>query len=557
MRKFGFSFKFGVANTGKIEQFGYISHAVPKFVDDKLCKETEDFLVILDGVIINKRDLSRKYKKENWYEALLAMYLQNGDTFFSDFRGTFAGVLLDKKAQKVVAFSDQIGSKFLFYSRVNNEIIISTMMDDVYSFRKEKQVKNSLSIENAYLLLSYGFMIDERTLCEDIKKVKPGCYLTIIDGIIKEKQFYYLDNTPNRTLSENEWIERIDETFRKAVKEQFEKDKEYGYRHLVALSAGLDSRMTCWVAHDMGYTDQLNYTFSQSNYYDETIPETITRDLKHEWLFKSLDNGLWLYNLDDITRLTGGNVLYYGLAHAYSMFSKMNFEEYGLIHTGQLGDVILGTFYGSADENAQFKWGDGAYSKTMLSRIQDLPHSNYANQEIAKFYMRGFTGTNNGNMAEYAFTESYSPFYNLDFFELALSIPVEYRYRHRIYKKWILNKYPKAADYIWENLGSKITRTLGIISIGGKSYKIEKIPEKAIRKLFPNLLKPDTQSMNPLSYYLSTNENLSSFIDSFVPYADIITDAELKSDVLGLSKSSNGIERIEAASLLSALKIYF
>ena len=64
------------------------------------------------------------------------------------------------------------------------------------------------------------------------------------------------------------------------MKRVFEKDLEYGYKHLVALSGGLDSRMTAWVGHNMGYTNMLNYTFSQTDYLDETVPKEITDTLK-------------------------------------------------------------------------------------------------------------------------------------------------------------------------------------------------------------------------------------------------------------------------------------
>lgn len=59
--------------------------------------------------------------------------------------------------------------------------------------------------------------------------------------------------------------------------------------------------------------------------------------MKHEWLFKALDNGLWLYNLDNVLEITGGNVLYYGQAHGMSLYKYLNFEDFGILHSGQLG----------------------------------------------------------------------------------------------------------------------------------------------------------------------------------------------------------------------------
>jgi len=536
----------------------YICHHcfVSKFEDDKIYYEDDNYMILLDGVILNKKDLLRS--DGNWPQSLIDLYEESSkrEFFFNALKGSYGGVFYDKQLKKYIVFSDHIGSKFIYFVHVNDSLFVSTMMSECYSFMRQNGISYDISTENAYLLLSYGYMIDKRTLCEEISKIKPGYYLVFQNGKIEDKQFYLLDNTPDLSLTEMDFIELMDENFRNAVKQQFEKDKEYGYKHLVALSAGLDSRMTCWVAHELGYKDQLNFTFSQSNYYDETIPKSIAADLMHEWIFKALDNGLWLYNNEEITRLTGGNVLYYGLSHAYSLYSKMNFEDYGMIHSGQLGDVVFGTFYDSLDITTKFKIGDGAYSKTLLNKIEGIQYSDYKNQEISKFYFRGFAGANNGNIAEYAFTESFSPFYNLDLLRFALSIPAEYRYGHRIYKKWIINKYPQAAGYIWEKIGCKITRKGGLIKRGQRYIKIEDLPILAFRKLLSSA-QNDRRNMNPLSYYLQHNKDLSNYMLSYSQYLDGIKDMELRKDVNQLLLSTSGVERIQAISLLTAIKLFY
>lgn len=553
MRKFGFSVSFNTSKQG-ITSFGHKEMFVKKFSEDKTVFETNECILCLDGVIINKLLLLQSSVRSTWQETLEELYKTKGIAFVSLLRGSFSGFVFDKINQKVYVFSDQIGSKFLYYSFNGKSFFCSSMMDEVYENLKLNNIGYDLSVENSYLLLCYGYMIDGRTICDNIKKIKPGCYLEIHDGIIEEKRFFLIDNTPNLTLTEEDAIEGIDYYFRQAVKRQFDKDIEYGYKHMVALSGGLDSRMTCFVAHDLGYSEQLNYTFSQTDYWDEVVPKQIARDLKHEWIFKALDNGLWLYNIDEITKLTGGNVLYYGLSHAYNMYSKLNFDDYGLIHTGQLGDVVIGTFYSGLNPDVKFQLGEGAYSKTMLSRISNIAYTDYKNQEISKFYFRGFDGANTGLMSEYVFSESFSPFYDLDLMSFALSIPVSFRYKHGIYKKWILSKYPKAGDYVWEKMKCKITRKHGFVRGG---VKIEEIPSLLIRKLSTGKARKLNANMNPIGYYIMKNSNLDEFLRSYTKYAEIVKDAELRSDLLKLSQSDNWTERIQASSLLSAVKIYY
>ena len=69
----------------------------------------------------------------------------------------------------------------------------------------------------------------------------------------------------------------------------------------------------------------------------------------------------------------------------------------------------------------------------------------------------GFNRIIQGRLIKQETMESYSPFSDLDFLEYCLKIPLELRCHHAIYKKWILTKYPKAADYKWEKIKKKVS----------------------------------------------------------------------------------------------------
>lgn len=533
------------------------SQMIEKYSDDKLFYQDDSHVVILDGVVLNKQQLIFENEKKTWIEVVLKLYSERDD-FFNAFRGSFSGLIYDKQKDRTIVFSDHIGTKFLYYVKLDEGIFVTSMMPNAYKFLKDNHIPYTLSEESAYLLLSYGYMLEDRTLCDKVKKLRPGCYLEITGTVVSEKRYCMLDNTPYESITEAEAIELIDREFRKAVALEFEKDKEYGYKHLVALSAGLDSRMTCWVAHDMGYTDQLNITFSQSDYWDETVPKQISSDLKHEWLFKALDNGLWLYDVDDVTKVTGGNVLYYGLAHGYSLYRNMNFKEYGMIHSGQLGDVILGTFYSSKNANAPFKFGDGAYSCDYLHLVKNIELEQFANQEIAKFYHRGFNGANNGQLLEMEYTETCSPFMNWDFMQAILKIPVKLRYGHYIYKKWILAKYPEAAKYVWEKIGCKIDRKWGVINVGKRKMLIEDVIPRIVNKILGGNGMNDKRHMNPIGYYLRNNSALNNYIDNYIAKnIDLLPNNELRNVCSEIASSNSSIEKVQLISLLSALKLYF
>lgn len=528
-----------------------VNNMIRKFEEDKVFFEDDDCIIILDGVVLNKK--SFQYS-DDWAATIKELYYKEGETFFKNLRGCFAGALFDKKQTKWIVFTDQLGQKFVYYYFDNKRFCCSSMMDEIYSTLRSNNIIYHLDEKASFMLLTYGFMLEDYTICREIKKIQPGCYITYSNGIINTHNYYYLNNTPNYTRTEKETIVEIESLFCQAVKKQFEKDKEYGYKHICALSGGLDARMTTFVADELGYNKQINFTFSQSDYYDESLPKQMARDLKHEWLYKFLDNGLWLYDVDRITKVTGGNVLYYGLAHGDSLFRLLNFTEVGLIHSGQLGDVVLSTK--CKNNNEHYTIGDGSYSDRYLDYLKDIKIQEYPNKEIGYFYSRYLNGANNGLQNLFNYSETLSPFLDLDFIEYCLSIPCELRYGHNMYKKWILQKHPKAARYIWETTHSKISTP--VISLGGKIVTITDIPRLACLKISNILGAQDNRTgMNPIGKYLQDNKELRDFLFDYFVYVDTIPNKELADVINSIKLSGKAMEKIQAISLLSALKLYY
>ncbi|WP_374090220.1 hypothetical protein [Methylomicrobium lacus] len=537
---------------------------VNKFLNDKPFFETNEYCAILDGVILNSEYLNAKYHQKSFQDTLISMYEDNGECFFDEFRGSFSGFFYDKKKEIKIIFTDHIGSKQVFYSKFSEKYIIASDINYIVGFYKNANIHYSLNRNAAYFLLTYGFMIEDHTLVNEIKKLKAGHCIKITQSTFEIKKYYNLCNDPSYSKSEQEIVDHIDGLFRQAVQRAFEKDREYGYKHLVGLSGGLDSRMTTWVANDMGYNEKIvNYTFSQSDYLDETTPKKIASDLKHEWIFKSLDNGLFLKDIDDTTRISSGGALYYGLAHGKSCLDLIAKRQFGIVHTGQLGDVVLGTFYSTLDKSKPFDVSDGAYSMVLKDKLdRSMFSEDYQNEEIFKFYTRGFAGANQGLLVAQEFSETYSPFYDIDFMEYCLSIPVELRANHYIYKKWIIDKYPHAASYVWEKTGARITdKSLNIL---GRRIPVSKLPKKILDFTLKKLGMAQTylssrSHMNPLEYYYATNNDLKIFLQRYF-YENVKLlkhDKELFDDCNKLFENQTIIEKIQVITLLSAMKRYF
>lgn len=547
--------------TGYIEGKNYYleRRTIRKFENDKIFSEGDRYIVVTEGVILNSLELTGKYRASSLKDAIVKMYEKNGESFFVEFKGSFSGLLYDKKTAKWIIYTNHYGDKQVFYLKLDDRVVFASELPWIVDYMRNCGIEYTIDEVGAYFLLTYGYMLEDYTIIKQIKKLPAGCYMKIEEGNFSIMRYFNVDNTPDHTQTEEEIIENVDKLFRNAVRLEFEKDKEYGYKHIASLSGGLDSRMMVWVAHELGYTNQLNVTFSQSNYIDEKVAKEIASDLKHEWVFFSLDNGVYLIDTpEEMVRINYGNVLYSGAAHGNHAVSKINFEGHGLYHTGQLGDVVLGTYYGAEDYGRGYFPGAGAYStKLIRSDERVFLSGDYPNEEVFKFYNRGFNGILSGNLPVQQYTEVVSPFLDPDFFSYCLKIPLKYRYDHRVYKKWILKKYPQAAKYVWEKIQGRITDIS--VSILGRTVPLNKLGMKRVfRKIFRLNTMNSKWHMNPFNYWYRTNEELRDFLDGYYTQnIHLIKNENVKNMCNLLFEKGNVIEKTQVLTLLAVWRFYF
>ena len=563
---------------GRIEGDHFIleRRVVDKFMNDRVFLDNPEVVILVEGVVLNNWQLMAKYAAGDWAQCVHSMYLQNGEAFFNEFRGSFSGVLYDKHTDKWLIYTDHVGDKQVFYTETPDGYLFGSEIGFLVDARKKNGLPVSVDETGCYMSLTHGFCIDDKTLVKEVHKLIAGHYYRLTPEGLSVCRYHRFDNTPDEQLTEKEAIEGIDRLFRNAVKLQFDKDREYGYRHLACLSGGLDSRMTVWVAHQMGYTDQLNITFSQSGYLDFSVAQQIAIDLHHDWLFKPLDGGDCIDMIDDVTPITYGSANFFGLAHGKSMEDLINYEPFGIIHTGQIGDAIIGTFFKKNEFNPEYQLGQSAYSVELIERLSDYRiQEDYGNEEIFCLYTRAFTGADQGLLTFQENSESCSPFLDVDFLEYCYKIPLNLRFGHKIYFDWVLQKYPMAADYVWEHTGKRIkafeNKELKYIRIAGKKIPVPGNPEfpRWLKGFFLRRLglrkkgqKPKTivlaskHNMNPIDYWYQTNPHIKEFMDHYwVENQHMIPEGQIKDDMTHLYKDCVLYDKLQCLSVLSAMKL--
>lgn len=548
--------KMDIACFGEFRDMGVCkqyNHLLNKFPDDQFFLDDNEKVSFLNGYVHNKADYMQK-TSFGWAEAFTLALRQDMKSCMEKLRGGFCGYLYDKKADIVYAYTDQSVVKPLYYYIDGDKWMLSDRLEYMVEVLKANQIAYDFNPLAARYMLTYGYMIDDSTFIKQIHRLLPGMYVRIEKGQALLTR-YHMIKDEGLDISEAEAVEMIDNAFREAVRREFEKDKEYGYRHLVDLSGGLDSRMVTWVAHELGYTEQVNITYSRMGYRDEKISKQIATYLGHEYVFKPLDDVKWMYDIEETTSLNNGAALYTGITGGIRMLSLLRTEQFGVEHTGMIGDLVIGSLYHDKDFSyGKPVFGRNAYSDRLQYQFDEAILKEYPCQEMFGIYTRGMLGAASSYIARQNFVETSSPFMDVDFLDTTFSVPFDYRNHHHIYMKWMKEKYPKAAEFGWEKWGGIPPKESLIWA-----RKMKTTQRLLMKSVCSALHIQDRDNMNPIDYWYGKNTNLQKYFEEF--YDGVINtpilEEELRKDVSMMFHTGNVTDKGMALTVLAMIKKYF
>lgn len=198
-----------------------------------------------------------------------------------------------------------------------------------------------------------------------------------------------------------------------------------------------------------------------------------------------------------------------------------------------------------------------AYSVYLLKSSSSLDRF-MENIEHDLIYKRGLNGADTGLLTIQKYRETTSPFYDLEFFEFCLSKPIYISMNHKLYKKWILTKYPEAANYVWEKTKQKIKEKQISIKYKGDKLSLSRIPSLILGKMgFKKNGINSKKHINPLNYWYFTNKEIKEFQDNYFDQnIHLITNEALRKDCVQLYMNCGAIEKNQVLSLLAAQKIF-
>ncbi|HPE08887.1 MAG TPA: asparagine synthase-related protein [Saprospiraceae bacterium] len=521
--------------------------------------DNPSYRFFLKGVVLNFNELIASYGTAADIEHLVtALYEKLGTGFSREFSGEYSGYLYDKRNGKVFVYTNLTASQTIFYYHRDDFLLVDTGLASLKRSLDRHSLPYSIDMEASYCTLALNSLPDNFTLISEVRKLKGGEQLAF-DVETRKMEIQSWEGPGSQDLyrgDKKSALHTLDELFTRAVRQEYTFDLEHQVGHFALLSGGLDSRMGVLYSRRMGFRHEQALCFSHSGYWDEIIARQIAGKEGLTLSVVHLDGGEFLKHIDKLVGITQGLACYTGGVHSEFALSTIDFADKGLIHTGHLGDAVLGSYLSSPARNP----ASSAFPKLIANQryadkvrpVLDRIAAKYPSEEAFLFYNRGFNFIAVGNYVAEQFSVAVSPFMHNDFLRFALSLDEAWRYKEKIYIDWIRDFCPSAAGYIWERTLMKPDRTWK--TAFGDQFKVR------FRNLIYNKLlrQPYKCNMAPYEYYFRTNHDIALYFDRyFSENIDLVHDPALKQDCLTMYLQGTFYEKTMVLSLLGSFKFLF
>lgn len=216
--------------------------------DQPIFNEDGSLVIVFNGEIYNYRSIRKKlveaghiFRTNTDTEVLVHGYEEYGDKLLNMLRGMFSFVIWDKNKQELFGARDYFGIKPMYYAMMGKTLMFGSEIKSFLEHPHFKKELNTAALEN---YLTFQYSPERETFFRNVYKLMPAHYFRFRDGKMYIKRYWDVNFSADNTLSLDEWVSRISDTFRDSVKAHKIADVEVGS----FLSSGVDSSYAAAVA---------------------------------------------------------------------------------------------------------------------------------------------------------------------------------------------------------------------------------------------------------------------------------------------------------------------
>jgi asparagine synthetase B (glutamine-hydrolysing) len=292
-----------------------------------------DYIGFIEGIFY---DAYEGYTPANGEDARLAerivkKFTLEAFTAIEKINGSFSGCIYNKNSKRLITFIDRLGTKVLYWSHIQNYIVISSTL-----FGLKNLKKFSLDTTSAFQFITLGFPIGVRTLLDGVFLQPPATAIIFHNNKTETKRYW---KTPQRLrhMSLQEAAENINASMERLAKRIY--DKAQGIIAL-GMTGGHDSRLV-FSALVHSNTPFECVRWNEGNFNDKIVQQLCSLEKKQPIIVRPISGNELLDIRKDAFIYSDGNYLY------SSGFSRLAMESserrMSLLMLGFSGDRISGS----------------------------------------------------------------------------------------------------------------------------------------------------------------------------------------------------------------------
>jgi len=407
-------------------------------------------------------DLGYKFAKaDNDAEFILHAYEQFGNEAFAKLNGSYAFIIFNDRESKLTIVNDRFGTRPIYYAIKDGNLIFASAVRAILEY-PHPRILNEKAVVKFFRYGRLGMLGDD-TWFRGIRVMPSASFLEFDKREMRIRKYWDLDYSADYSRNEEFFVSELVRKFRKAVNMRITNDVKFG----VSLSGGLDSRAVCAAINREDLNRVHAYTFGIKKCSEFRVAKRVTSTigLKSHTLVELNPNDLTEY-AEKVVYLTDGldTVSVSFIPYVYEKIREMGIDVF---LQGFLFDMTLGgSFMDKSTIEAQsiddltlaldkrYTLFSHSETRSLLSGglkrlVKDVQDEFTATVRIAKgdtFPNKADYFTLNTRMRRYTimgsliareFVEESLPTIDNEVIEVITKIPPEYRYGHRLYKKFL------------------------------------------------------------------------------------------------------------------------
>jgi asparagine synthase (glutamine-hydrolysing) len=257
------------------------------------------FTLVFNGEIYNFKELKKGISGVNWQsetdtEVLLHLLLKEGTSCLTKLNGFFAFAFFDKKEQSLILARDRMGIKPLHYYLDSEKLAFASEMKALMQFPFPRKI-NPEALQ-WYVQLNY--LPGELSMLEGVKKLNPGHFLKIKNGIVETGSFFQLERPEPFAGTYDAAQQEFITLFEASVQRRLIADVPLG----AFLSGGTDSSaVVAMASRHQKHFSTFSIGFPDEPFFDETYyAQLVAKKFNTEHTVFNVRSDDMLHDLPDI-----------------------------------------------------------------------------------------------------------------------------------------------------------------------------------------------------------------------------------------------------------------